>query len=137
MFICMAADTFAAQTPISPGKVFLGRYKLLFIDDIFGLVAFAASDSLVLSLEFIAGEPVIEFFEAIFPINQVIVAALMFHMARPAFAVGGIGMKPLACPVAFSQIFMAGKAVIRRKLLVGAMTFPAVFNAFELGMGFG
>lgn len=88
-------------------------------------------DAGVLALQVVAGKAVLEFFASVFPVDQFVVAALMFDMTARAIRVAVAPVQAGLSREAGSDHRMAVQAVVAKNLLLRTVTFPAITESFQ------
>lgn len=135
MLIAVATDTIATQSQKRSLQVLLSLLKKRLILNVSRFMAGTAVQLGVFALQGKSGLPVIEILLSTFPIDQVKIPAVMFHMAVLALAEFRIGMEPLIVLDALLQNAMAGETFGRGDLFAHIVALGAVLQSLQFSVG--
>ncbi len=127
VFILVAGETIRIQAKIGCVQILFLVAKTCLVRYKFGLVANIALQGAVFAQQLIAGVRVIKMIFAIRPPDQIIVLALMLHMARLALLMRLIGMQAFVGIYALFEQRMAIQTIAGADLLLARMAQRAVF----------
>ncbi len=95
MLIPMAGETILPQAEMGPIQIDVFGEQSLFLDDVFLLMALFAGQLFVFASQLIAGELVIEPLPAFRPIDQIVIATLMFAVTNLTLIIAFLRMQTL------------------------------------------
>ncbi len=140
--VFVASYTLLREPDVSLGQIFLFQERAEFRRDMRGSVAFFACDRGVLTLEWVAGQFVIEVFFRFFPMDQRKIGAVVLEVTADTFAAVGV-LHSQPCMVAviigeyFCNFFVTVEAFESRRFCAELMATGALGRTRKGLMSFG